>query len=103
MWKMRICLTHIHEYAEIARVLKKWIESTFAGQCEVLLIGDPEDILFSTDWIEKNDQALEDSEALVIICSPVSIQKPWIHFQAGCAWVKKISTFLACHSGAPTA
>ena len=36
---------------------------------------------------------------MVVLCSPESIARPWINFEAGAAWVKGIPLIPACHQG----
>jgi hypothetical protein len=94
-----IFLSHISEEAELANALKGWIESTFAGQCKVFVSSSPDDLPPGRKWLDQIDTALEMSEALLVLCSPLSINRPWINFETGCAWVKKVPIFPICHSG----
>jgi hypothetical protein len=96
---MKIFISHIQEELQAARVLKKWIESAFADHCEVLTSTDPEGIPSAAQSLEKNERAFEEIKALILLCSPDSIQKPWIFFESGCAWLRKILILPLCHSG----
>jgi hypothetical protein len=96
---MKILLCHIHEDTPIAQVLQDWIESTFAGQSEVSVHSDDEIILSDAAWLEKINELLEGTNALIPLISPASIQKPWINFALGCAWMKEVFILPICHSG----
>ncbi len=96
---MQVFITHITEEAQIAAVLKGWIESTFAGQCEVFVSSDLRDIPAGSKWLEEIDKALGSAAALVVLCSPASLQRPWINFEMGCGWVKRVPIIPVCHSG----
>ena len=96
---MKIFISHIQEEFQVALVLKKWIESAFADHCEVLVSTDPENIPTVAQYLEKSEQALSDVKALIILCSPNSLQRPWIPFEAGCAWMKKILIIPICYAG----
>ncbi len=96
---MRIFISHIQEELQVAQVLKKWIESAFADHCQVLTSTDPEGIPSAAQTMEENERALEETKALILLCSPDSIRKPWISFEAGCAWLRKILILPVCHSG----
>lgn len=96
---MKIYISHIQEEFQMALVLKKWIETAFADHCEVMVSTDPESIPTVALYLESNDQASLEVKALIILCSPNSIQKPWIPFEAGCAWMKKIFIIPICFSG----
>ena len=96
---MKIFISHIREEFQVALVLKKWIESAFADHCEVLTSTDPEGIPSAAQSLEKNERAFEEIKALILLCSPDSIQKPWTSFEAGCAWLRKICIIPVCYSG----
>ncbi|MGE5252523.1 MAG: hypothetical protein ACM3N7_01065 [Planctomycetaceae bacterium] len=96
---MKIFISHIQEEFPVAMVLKKWIESAFPEHCEVLVSTDPEGIPVVAQYLEKNEQALEEIKALILLCSPHSLGKPWIPFEAGCAWIRKIFIIPICYSG----
>ena len=95
---MKIFISHIREEAIIAIALKDWIESTFAGQYSVFVSSDNDSIRAGQNWFWEIEEALKRSKVLVTICSPVSILRPWINFETGAAWVKKIPIIPICHS-----
>ena len=96
---MHIFISHISEEKSLALVLKDWLESTFLGQCKVFVSSDPDDIPAGTKWLDKINNALDDSKLLVILYSPQSKLRPWINFEAGCGWTKNIPIMPICHSG----
>jgi len=96
---MKIFVSHIQEEFQVALVLKKWIESAFADRCEVIISTDPESIPTVAQFLERSEQAWEEIKGLVILCSPSSIQNPWIAFEAGCAWLRKIFILPVCYAG----
>ena len=96
---MKIFISHIQEEFQVALVLKKWIESAFSDRCEVLVSTDPEHIPAVAQYLEQNEGALSDIKALIILCSPNSLQRPWISFEVGCAWMGKIFIIPVCYSG----
>jgi hypothetical protein len=97
--RMKIFISHIQEEFQVALVLKKWIESAFADRCEVLISTDPDGIPSAAQSLEKDERAFEEIKALILLCSPDSIQKPWTSFEAGCAWLRKILIIPVCYSG----
>lgn len=94
-----ILISHISEESELAKKLKDWIETTFAGQCDVFVSSDSEDIPPGAKWLEKIDGAMASARVLILIASPTSTARPWINFEAGCGWIKKIPIIPVCHSG----
>lgn len=96
---MRIFLSHITEEAPIAEVLKDWIESSFLGQCDVFVSSDRDSISAGSRWLEEIDQALKSAVALLVLCSPAALHRPWINFETGCGWIKRVPIIPICHSG----
>lgn len=94
-----IFISHIHEEASIALVLKEWIESTFLGQRDVFVSSDNADIPVGNKWWDDVDKSLEHAVAFIVLCSPNSITRPWINFETGCGWIKKVPILPICHSG----
>jgi len=97
--ELRILISHISEEALFALLLKDFIESTFLGRCEVALISNSGDSVVGDKWLVELDGALTVAELLLVLCSPKSIRKPWIHFKFGCAWTKSVPITCLCHSG----
>ena len=97
---MVVFVSHIHEEEKIAKVLKDWIESTFAGKIKVFVSSDSRDIRGGDKWFSKIDTALHSSSMFLVLCSPSSLSRPWINFETGCAWIKEVKVIPLCHSNA---
>ena len=96
---MSVFISHISEEAPLALTLKEWIERTFLGQWMVFVSSDPDSIPAGKRWLDEIDSALDSAKVLVILCSPASIKRPWINFEAGCGWIKRVPIVPICHSG----
>ena len=96
---MGVFISHISEEAPLAHALKKWIKTTFLDQWEVFVSSDSDSIPAGNKWLDQIDSALHSAKVLVILCSPASIQRPWINFEAGCGWIKRVPIIPICHSG----
>lgn len=96
---MNVFISHIKEEAPIALELKKFIEEKFLEEVSVFASSDVHDLTPGERWLAKIDQALRRSQVLLVVCSPSSLSRPWINFEAGCGWIKKIEIIPICHSG----
>lgn len=96
---MRIFLTHIDEEAGLAAVLKRWIQGTFPDSCDVFVSSDTNNIRLGDKWLDEVDQALDDAELFLVLCSPQSVRRPWVNFETGCGWIKRVRIIPICHSG----
>ena len=96
---MKLFLSHIHEESPLAMVMKRWVENSFPGLTEVFVSSDIDDIPAGSRWLNEINTALDDSQAFLVLCSPISLKRPWINFEVGCAWIKEIPVLVICHSG----
>ena len=97
--KPRLFLSHIHEEAALAGVLKKWTQKSFLGQCDVFVSSDRDSIPAGSKWFDKIGEALADSRVFVVLCSPESLRRPWINFETGYGFAKGVEVVPVCHSG----
>jgi hypothetical protein len=51
------------------------------------------------EWLKSIESALKECSILVVLCSPTSISRPWINFEAGAAWMRAIPLLPICHDG----
>jgi hypothetical protein len=96
---MDVFISHITEESKVASTLKEWIESTFIGKCSVFVSSDSESIPAGTKWFDEITKAITKSKILILLCSPRSIYKPWINFEAGCGWIKELPVIPICYGG----
>jgi TIR domain-containing protein len=96
---MKVFLSHISEEAPLGAVIKQWIQSTFLGQIDVFLSTDSTSLPPGSRWLDKIDQAMTEADMLLILASPQALKQPWINFEAGLGWAKRIDILPLCHSG----
>jgi hypothetical protein len=65
----------------------------------VFVSSDKRDIRAGEKWFDRIDGALGESQTFIVLCSQNSIKRPWINFETGCAWIKKVPVIAICHSG----
>ncbi|WP_373001503.1 toll/interleukin-1 receptor domain-containing protein [Sulfurimonas sp.] len=97
--KKIIFISHITEEKEIAIAFKELIEESFLGMIEVFVSSDSQSIAMGQKWLDGITKSLKECSIEVILCSPKSIQRPWINFEAGAGWIRDISVIPLCHSG----
>jgi hypothetical protein len=92
-------ISHASHENRLAICLKDWIETTFAGHIGVFVSSDARDIRAGDKWFSEIEKAMNATKVQLVICSPYSLTRPWIHFESGCAWTRKIPIIPLCHSG----
>ncbi|MDQ3907665.1 MAG: toll/interleukin-1 receptor domain-containing protein, partial [Acidobacteriota bacterium] len=98
---LTIFISHISEEKELARILTKHLKEDFAGRLQVFVSSDMESIMSGDDWLDSVKRALDRASLELILCSRVSISRPWVNFEAGAAWLKKIPIVPVCHTSFP--
>jgi len=95
---MKLFLSHISEEGPFAVVLQKWIELAYERQAEIFVSSNIINLPAGNQWLVSLEKALAEADALIVLCSPHSVNKPWVMFESGGAWVKKIPILPICHS-----
>ena len=99
MSKPVIFISHIREEAELAGIFKKHLTAKFLGMVDVFDSSDSESVAAGENWLASIDKWLRASCIEIILCSKASINRPWVNFEAGAAWMRKIDMIPVCHSG----
>lgn len=97
--KNLVFVSHISDEKEIALALKQLITSSFQDSIDVFVSADPASIALGKKWLDQITDALSNCNILIVICSPASVLRPWINFEAGAGWIRKIPVIPICHSG----
>jgi hypothetical protein len=99
MAKAIVFISHIFEEREIAIAFRELIESSFLGLIDVFVSSDEHSIAVGQKWLNNITEALKTCAVEVILCSPQSVKRPWINFEAGAGWIRDIPVIPLCHSG----
>ncbi len=94
-----IFISHITEEKEVAIIIKKLIEEIFPEQIEIFVSSDGVSIVAGTKWLDEISKALNQADLLITLCSEMSIKRPWINFELGAGWIKKIPIIPICYLG----
>ncbi|MBP9152935.1 MAG: toll/interleukin-1 receptor domain-containing protein [Flavobacteriales bacterium] len=99
MNKPLIFISHINEEKEVALQLKELMRASFLGMIDVFVSADYASVSLGRKWLDEITNSLKTCSVEVVICSPVSIERQWINFEAGAGWVRDIPVIPLCHSG----
>lgn len=98
MQKPTIFISHITQEKELAKIIKDELERAFLGLLEIFVSSDGESIQIGKKWLDEIDQALRESQIILLLCSKSSVTRPWVNFEAGAGWVKGIPIIPICHT-----
>lgn len=99
MSKPTVFISHITEEKEIAKSVKEFLESRFLKTINVFASSHEESLKLGDDWMGTIKKSMKDCKLIIVLCSPLSITRPWINFEAGAGWVRDIPVIPLCHSG----
>lgn len=99
MERRTVFISHIHEEEKLAHALKAFVEDSFLKTLDVFASSQDDSLRLGDDWNERIKQSLLNCDLLIVLCSPVSVTRPWINFEAGAGWIKGIPVIPLCHSG----
>ncbi|RMB51734.1 TIR domain-containing protein [Sphingomonas sp. PP-CE-3A-406] len=97
--KKTIFLSHISEEGELGTIFKDRLEKDFLSLIDVFVSSDSRSIPPGDAWLKAVDDNLDRAAALIVLASPTSVARPWITFEAGAGWAKRVPTMIICHSG----
>ena len=81
-----VFVSHAATDRPIAQLLKSEIDRVFANGVEVFASSVPGTIAPGEDWLERIRSNLERAQAVVVLITPISINRPWIWFEIGASW-----------------
>lgn len=99
MSKPLVFISHITEEKQIALAIKELLEEAYVDQIEVFVSSSKRSIRVGDEWFQKIRDSLERCELEIVLTSPNSIRRPWVNFEAGAGWIRKIPVIPLCHSG----
>ena len=97
--RLNIFLSYCTVEAKFSDILKDHLIQDFIGLVEVFLASDATSIPAGSYWLEEVVKGLRQAQLQIIICSNSSMNRPWIHYEAGAARVQGITIVPMCHSG----
>lgn len=97
--KKIVFISHITEEKELAQILSEEIKKSYLGMLDTFVSSDGQSLPAGGRWLDMIDSALNQSAIQISLCSPQSIKRPWINFEAGASWIRKIPVVPVCHSG----
>jgi len=95
----QLFLSHISEERGVAIKLQAMLEQVFSGDVKVFTSSDVVSIRAGKNWLTSVQDALKQSSAVVVLCSHVAVQRSWVQFELGGAWMLERPIIPVCHSG----
>ena len=84
--KPTVFLSHAVTDEPIAKVIHGEIRRIFANGVEVFASSVPGVVRPGKDWLREIRDNLNAATAVIVIITPVSINRPWVWFEVGASW-----------------
>lgn len=94
-----IFVSHVSRDKDIAHVLKERLGNDFGEVVDVFVSSDLTSVRLGSEWLDEIKDALKRSSMLLVLCSAEALERRWIHFECGAAWLRGIPVVPLCHSG----
>lgn len=86
--KPKLFISHATSDGEFAQVLQAEIIKVFADGIDVFCTSSPGGIEPSKDWLNSIEEKIDNAQAVIVIVTPVSIERPWLWFEVGAFWLR---------------
>lgn len=95
--KPNLFISHASSDGEFASVLRSEITKVFADGVNVFCTSSPGAIGASKDWLAAAEERLSAAHAVIVIVTPLSIERPWLWFEVGASWLRARKDQLAIY------
>jgi hypothetical protein len=96
-----IFVSHPHSDELLAKELRKIIADVFGAGVTVFVSSDIANLPAGAAWREEIKKQLSHSKLLIVLLSPDTVDRNWLHFEVGGAWALDRPVIPVCHSGMP--
>jgi len=96
--RTQLFVSHISEEGDIAALLKETITEDFLGLVQFFTSSDIGSITAGEEWLTAVERAMREAAGVIVLCSKASVQRPWVQFELGAAWMKHVPIIPVCHS-----
>jgi hypothetical protein len=95
---IKLFVSHISEEAPVAQLLQEAMSRDFIGLVEFFTSSDIGSINAGENWLVAVQKAIKEADGVIVLCSNASVQRPWVQFELGAAWMRQIPILPVCHS-----
>lgn len=100
MSKPTVFFSHSSRDRAALNQLKQLFVTRTGGAIDVFLSSDGQSIPLGQNWVHRIQEALERAQLMLVFLSPASIESPWLYFEAGFVYAKKIRVVPVAFLGA---
>lgn len=95
----KIFISYIHEEETVAKGVQKFLETLLPSQTDVFLSSDRWKIYAGEIWLDRIRRELGEAKVVILMLSSLSVERPWVNFEAGAAWLTEKAIIPVCFGG----
>ena len=84
--KPLVFVSHIHEDAQIADCIKRYLTETFLGAFDVFVSSDGASIRAGDNWSAAIESSLKRADIVIVLLTQAAVDRRWIYFESGGAY-----------------
>jgi hypothetical protein len=97
--KPQVFVSHAQEDADFANALRTWLDDAVLGGVAFFVSSDRGSIPLGSEWASRIRTALTHSNLMLVLVSPASAERRWLHFEAGAGYSRGIPVVPVCVAG----
>jgi hypothetical protein len=100
--RLVVFISHAHEEAKLALMLKECITQDFLGLVKVFVSSARQELFGGDDWLLVLKEEISKANVHAVLCSNRSLMHPWVNIELGGAWCRSENPpriVPICHSG----
>ena len=94
-----VFISFIHEEELVAPGVAEFLSNVLGEAVKPFMSSDTSAIYAGERWMDRIVEELKGAKVVVAILSPVSVQRPWVNFEAGAAWITDKIIIPVCFKG----
>ena len=99
MDKKLVFISHITEDKEYAKSIKEWLDRAFLNAIQFFVSSDNSSMPIGKEWANEVKTHLEKASVMFVIISELSVERKWLYFESGSAYIKNIPIIPICVNG----
>jgi hypothetical protein len=94
-----VFVSHLTEEGPVAAVLREALDHDYLGLPRFFISSDSESLGAGDHWFDALKAHLRECSLVISLCSPVSVDRPWLNFEMGFAFALEKTIIPMCHGG----
>ncbi len=94
-----VFISYIHEEEEVAKAVQEFIKTKFENKQNVFLSSDKWQVFAGEIWLDRIRGELDSAKVVILMLSQRSVERPWVNFEAGAAWLANKAVIPVCFGG----